>query len=825
MKTQPLVIKSVLMLVVVYSVTAFNIKTKRSISISQHEIVSLDDSSNAHSFIKIVALYDNVAIDSINQKDVNGQKQGHWIIYGYMKPEKGYGDSCKIEQGTYVNNRKEGIWVKYHKKCDVIRLVGEYKNNRPNGKYAKYYDTGIIQENGTYSKRKQIRKYYEGGSANSAGTIYYYNDGQAQFSFGNNSEGSGNGIGSGVMDGIYVKEHIPTKRVIPYHFERQANIRNLSIKYPGSDSISLTDQVIYYPKESIRRIPYIAAQYERYESYEENEWVKTSDEVQSTFGIDVDNGSYTNFRRFVTQNQLPPKDAIRIEEWLNFFNYELKAPTAEDEHPLKITTEINPCPWNPEDELVMIRLKAKEVPKTELPASNIVFLIDVSGSMKSSNKLPLVKKSIHHLVESLRAIDKISIVTYASDSKVILQPTTGDKKDKIKNAVDKLIASGSTSGSQGIQKAYEIASENLIEGGNNRVIVASDGDWNVGITNKDKLVKYIEEKKKTGIFLSVLGFGMRNLNDAMMEQLADNGNGNYGYIDQEKEAKRLFDSEFAGTMFTIAKDVKLQLTFDQNEVEEYRLIGYENRVLENWQFNNDSVDAGDLGYDHNVIAFYQVKRKEGRKGSLGKIDFRYKNPNEDVSTLLSQPIEGNDEASSSDFKFASSVIEFGLCLRESQYRDKAIMEKAVLRGRQNLGPESDILGYEKRLEFVGLMEKVFEMWNGYVIENTIQNFEENEDDLKTPIKVDSTSDEQIYSHEVKMFPNPATNFTNIQLSKSLQAQWSVQIFSLNGQLVQLHHFENSPQERIDVTNLKTGTYIIKVYGGGYNFKYMKLVKN
>ncbi|MFT4603179.1 MAG: hypothetical protein ACI857_003367, partial [Arenicella sp.] len=327
-------------------------------------------------------------------------------------------------------------------------------------------------------------------------------------------------------------------------------------------------------------------------------------------------------------------------------------------------------------------------------------------------------------------------------------------------------------------------------------------------------------KKESGIFISVLGFGSSNLNDAMMEQLADNGNGNYGYVDKEKEAKRLFDTEFAGTMFTIAKDVKLQLTFDKNEVEEYRLLGYENRVLKNEDFSNDSVDAGDLGYGHNVIAFYQVKRKEGRKGELGKIDFRYKPIDQDESILLTQKIDGEASESSSDFKFASCVIEFGLCLRESQYRDNAIMEKAILRGKQNLGPRRDVEGHEKRVEFVGLMEKAYEMWTGYVIDNTLE--EEVEEIEKTPIDSEEKSEENTF--EVKMFPNPAVDFINLQLSESLQANWSVQIFSLNGQLVQVQNYENSLQERIDVSSLTPGTYIVKVYGGGYNFDYLKLVK-
>ncbi len=648
-----------------------------------------------------------------------------------------------------------------------------------------------------------------------SGRCYAYS-GSTGWSYGGGSS-SGN-------SSYYVNPHTPTKRVVPYSHLGEADVMS-NLEYSGSDSIDVSQQQIYYPLTAGKKsAPEVASQYERYESYAENEWVKTLDEIQSTFGIDVDNGSYTNFRRFINRNQLPPKDAIRIEEWLNFFNYELEAPEVADEHPLKITTEISPCPWNPEDELVMIKLKGKEVPKTDLPSSNLVFLIDVSGSMGGKNKLDLVKKSIYELTDNLRSNDRISIVTYASNSKVILDPTSGDQKDKIKKAVDDLVAGGSTSGSDGIQTAYKLAEQYKIDGGNNRIIVASDGDWNVGITNKDKLVDFISEKKKSGIFLSVLGFGMGNLNDAMMEQLADNGNGNYGYIDQEKEAKRLFDSEFAGTMFTIAKDVKLQLTFDESQVDQYRLIGYENRVLENWQFSDDSIDAGDLGYGHNVIAFYQVKRKENTDGSLGKIDFRYKDVDSESSVLLSQKIDGKADKSSSDFKFASCVIEFGLCLRESEYRDKALMEKAIQRGKENLGPESDELGHEKRVEFVGLMERAYQMWTGYVIDNTIQDFEEEEEIQKTPIVEDTASVNQPPSFAVKMFPNPAQDFTNIQLSSQLQEEWSIQIFNLNGQLVQVEHYQNSPQERVDVSNLKPGTYIVKVYGGGYNFDYMKLVK-
>ena len=558
-----------------------------------------------------------------------------------------------------------------------------------------------------------------------------------------------------------------------------------------------------------RSIPDVASEYERYTAFDENQWVASQDEVKSTFSIDVDKAAYTNFRRFVNEDKLPPKDAIRLEEWLNFFNYELEAPAETDEHPLKITTEVRPCPWNTKDNLVMVKLQAKQPIEANLPPSNLVFLVDVSGSMNSQNKLPLVQESMEKLLAKLRPQDKMSIVTYAGSSLVVLEPTSGSEKAKIKKAINGLTSGGGTAGADGINTAYKLAEENFLADGNNRVIVATDGDWNIGIRDDTALKNLISKKRKTGIFLSVLGFGMYNLNDAMMESLADNGNGNYAYIDSEKEATRLFDSEFAGSMYVIAKDVKLQLEFDPAVVEKYRLIGYENRVLENWQFAVDSIDAGDLGMGENVIAFYQVTSKEGaeetsRTEGIGKIDFRYKPLKSDVSKLLSVNIGNDTEEASSDFKFASCVVEFAMCLRESEFRGSANMKAAILRGKQNLGDPSHKLSYEKRVEFVGLMDDVTGMWEDYVLEEAPQNTEDN-------------------APELKLYPNPASEFTTVEIPKSLSAEWSVQIFTMNGALKKVQHFKEVEKGRVDLSGLEPNTYLIKVYGSGYSYGYLRLV--
>jgi len=593
--------------------------------------------------------------------------------------------------------------------------------------------------------------------------------------------------------------------------QRTNSIDELNDRRVSSEEEShqmMTDSIRNVISESSifsRAVPEVAREYERYNEFEENAWIQSEDETKSTFSIDVDNAAYTNFRRFVNQKQLPPKNAIRLEEWLNFFNYELEAPKETDEHPLKISTEVSACPWDEKDDLVMIKLQGKLPQQDALPPSNLVFLVDVSGSMNAPNKLPLVQSSMIKLVNKLRPEDNMSIVTYAGSSTIALKPTSGSEKKKIINAVNSLTSGGGTAGSEGVNTAYQLAEENFLADGNNRVIVATDGDWNIGKTSDSDLKKLIEEKRKSGIFLSVLGFGMYNLNDAMMESLADNGNGNYAYIDSEKEATRIFDTEFSGSMYVIAKDVKLQVEFDPSVVEEYRLIGYENRVLENWQFEADSIDAGDLGMGQNVIAFYQVHRKDGtQEDAIGTIDFRYKPLKSDVSTLLSHEITNTTDETSSDFKFASCVVEFALCLRESEFRGDAHMGKAILRGKQNLGDPSKKLSYEKRVEFVGLMDKVTEMWEGYVFEEAPKITEDS-------------------APKLKLFPNPASGVVSVQVPKELSSEWSIQLFTMAGALKKVQHFSEVTEGKIDLSGLPAETYLVKVYGNGYNFGYLRLV--
>ncbi len=593
------------------------------------------------------------------------------------------------------------------------------------------------------------------------------------------------------LDGLEIKEH--TKD----HWEGQ---EEAEVVGDSARQSALAWGAVMY-----KQVPDYATLYERYNPFVENEWVLSEREVKSTFSIDVDNASYTNFRRFINNQQLPPKDAIRMEEWMNYFNYDLEAPDDRSGDPLKITSEVGACPWKAEDDLVMIKLQAQRTEESTLPASNLVFLVDVSGSMNDLNKLPLVQESMMKLVDKLRPQDKISIVAYAGYSGVVLEPTSGDKKDNIRKAINGLTSGGGTAGSEGIKTAYDLAEKHFAVGGNNRVILATDGDWNIGITDNSQLKSLIEKKRETGIFLSVMGFGMGNLNDQMMEMLADNGNGNYVYVDNEREADRVFGAEFAGTMFTIAKDVKLQIEFDPNVVDSYRLIGYENRVLENWMFEADSIDAGDLGVGQNVVAFYQVKRKEGMAGTpIGKVDFRYKPLDSDVSQLLSHSLETKSREVSSDYKFASCVAEFAMCLRESEYRGSGSMRQAIQRGKQNLGDPSEKLSYDKRVEFVGLMDSVTTMWEDYVLEEALVISEESGPDLK-------------------LFPNPAKDFTTVDVGEYLSGNWSVQIYDMKGAMVRIQHFTDAPQGRLDISGLTPATYILKVYTQGLNFGYLRLV--
>ena len=464
---------------------------------------------------------------------------------------------------------------------------------------------------------------------------------------------------------------------------------------------------------------------EEYESFVENPFTNPKMEPLSTFSIDVDNASYTNIRRFINQGQTVPKDAVRVEEMINFFEYEYRQP--ENEHPFAIATEYSDCPWNANHKLVKIGLQGKNIEDKNLPASNFVYLIDVSGSMSAANKLPLLKQSVKVLVDKMRKEDKVSIVVYAGAAGLVLPPTSGNEKETILNAFEKLNAGGSTAGGQGIELAYKIAQENFIKGGNNRVILATDGDFNVGASSDNDMQQLIEEKRKSGVFLTCLGFGMSNYKDSKMEVLADKGNGNYAYIDNIQEANRFLGKEFKGSMFAIAKDVKIQIEFNPKHVQSYRLIGYENRKLRPEDFKNDAIDAGELGSGHKVTALYEIiptgiksnyatetddlkyttneTKYDKFTNELATVKFRYKKPDGDKSIEMIQVIENNSipiENASEDFKFATAVAWFGLKLRDSKLVENKSSEAIIALAKK--GKSKDEAGY--KAEFIRLVEAV-----------------------------------------------------------------------------------------------------------------------
>lgn len=463
---------------------------------------------------------------------------------------------------------------------------------------------------------------------------------------------------------------------------------------------------------------------ESYESFTENPFESPKKNAVSTFSIDVDNASYTNIRRFINNGQAVPKDAVRIEEMVQFFKYNYAQPTSNE--PFAIHTEYSDCPWNTKHKLVRIGLKGKEIPTEKLPASNLVFLIDVSGSMSDENKLPLVKESLKLLVAQMRKQDRIAIVVYAGAAGLVLPATSGDEKRKIIASLDQLQSGGSTAGGAGIELAYKIAQEQFIKEGNNRVVLATDGDFNVGASSDEDMQKLIENKRKSGVFLTCLGYGMGNYKDSTLETLADKGNGNYAYIDTMQEANRFLNKEYKGALFTIAKDVKVQIEFNPMHVKAYRLIGYENRKLEAEDFENDTIDAGEMGSGHTVTAFYEII-PEGTESQLfsstvdlkytktatttatsfpnelATVKFRYKKPNEEKSNELVRVIPTTSiqlKSSSEDFKFATAVAWFGLILRDS----KLVKNKSIeaLLELANEGISTDSEGY--REEFIRLVE-------------------------------------------------------------------------------------------------------------------------
>lgn len=457
---------------------------------------------------------------------------------------------------------------------------------------------------------------------------------------------------------------------------------------------------------------------ESYKEIEENTFKMVNASPLSTFSIDVDKASYSNVRRMINNGQEIPKDAVKIEEFINYFDYDYPQPTGED--PFSINTEVAHSPWNKDTKLVKIGLQGKEVPLDDIPPSNLVFLIDVSGSMNSPNKLPLLKSAFKLLVNQLRDEDKISIVTYAGAAGLALEPTSD--KNKILEALDKLYAGGSTAGGQGIQLAYKIAEENFLKNGNNRVILATDGDFNVGASSDQAMEDLIVEKRESGVFLTCLGFGTGNYQDSKMETLADKGNGNHAYIDTMQEAQRVLGTEFGGTLYTIAKDVKIQVEFNPTKVQAYRLIGYENRLLNAEDFNDDKKDAGELGSGHTVTALYEIipvgvksewlkdvddlkysdKKAKGNPDELLTVKFRYKKPDGDKSKLMTKVVKDEDiqlKNASADLKFSAALAMFGMHLRASEYTKNISKEKIIRLAKAGKGKDQQ--GY--RAEFVRLV--------------------------------------------------------------------------------------------------------------------------
>ncbi len=453
---------------------------------------------------------------------------------------------------------------------------------------------------------------------------------------------------------------------------------------------------------------------EEYSYIQENGYKSVAKQPLSTFSIDVDTASYGNVRRMIQSGAAIPADAVRVEEMINYFDYDYPQP--KEGEAFSVTTEYGDCPWNEDHRLLLIGLQAREIDFHSRPASNLVFLLDVSGSMYSDDKLPLVQKAFTMLVENLNQNDRVSIVTYAGYESVVLDGVPGNKTAKIVAALEDLEAGGSTAGAAGIEKAYKLAEKNFIPGGNNRVILATDGDLNVGISSEGGLTRLIQEKKKSGVHLSVLGVGTGNLKDNKMEALADNGDGNYNYLDSVYEAKKVLVDEMGGTLVTVAKDVKIQVEFNPEYVAGYRLVGYENRVLRNEDFDNDKVDAGEIGAGHTVTALYEIipggtggqtlRYQTGARptGSteLLTVSLRYKAPNGDKSRLKEYPVEADSYRPelSENLMFASAVAEFGMVLRDSENRGNATLETVMELAEACVHRDSD----EYRKEFLELVQ-------------------------------------------------------------------------------------------------------------------------
>jgi len=482
----------------------------------------------------------------------------------------------------------------------------------------------------------------------------------------------------------------------------------------------------YAPMEGYPFPDYHWAPREQYETLAENEIKRVADEPVSTFSADVDTGAYSNVRRFLNRGQLPPHGAVRVEELINYFHYAYALPQAVDGKlpPFGVTTEMAPSPWNANAKLIRIGIKASDTAVENLPPAHLVFLVDVSGSMNSAERLPLVKSTLNLLVEQLRPEDKVSLVTYAGGTQVVLEPTSGSEKAKISAAIERLKASGSTAGASGIALAYKMAQQGFVDKGINRILLATDGDFNVGVTNFEQLKQMVAEKRKSGVTLTTLGYGVDNYNERLMEQLANVGNGNYAYVDSLREARKVLVDELAATLLVVAYDVKLQVEFNPEKVSEYRLIGYENRMLKREDFSNDKVDAGEIGSGHTVTALYEIVLK-GDKGwteplryqqapavstdmrseELAMLRIRYKEANAAPSQVMEFPLMASQvkpslEEASADFRFAAAVAAYGQILKDSKFTGDFSLSDVVSLAQGARG--EDRLGL--RAEFIQLVE-------------------------------------------------------------------------------------------------------------------------
>jgi Ca-activated chloride channel homolog len=460
---------------------------------------------------------------------------------------------------------------------------------------------------------------------------------------------------------------------------------------------------------------------EAYARIEDNRFLPAFANPVSTFSVDVDAASYSNVRRFLSQGAMPPADAVRLEEMVNYFSYTY--PDRTGKHPFAVATDVGPCPWAPEHRLVRIGLQARKIATRDLPPSNLVFLIDVSGSMQSWDKLPLVKQAFRALVNELRPQDRVAIVVYAGNAGLVLPSTSGSDKTTILEAIDRLEAGGSTAGGAGIKLAYDVARDNYLPEGNNRLILATDGDFNVGVSSDAEMIRLVETRREEGTFLTVLGFGTGNLKDTKMEQMADKGNGHYAYIDSFREAKKVFVREFGGTLFTVAKDVKIQVEFNPARVQAYRLLGYENRLMSREDFADDKKDAGEIGAGHTVTALYEVvpvgatpvaiggdsltyqqvaiRQSAHKSAELMTVRLRYKEPTGSKSRLLTTPIVDEGNAASADLRFASAVAAFSMLLRNAESKGTATYDLVLALAREARGEDPE--GY--RAEFITMVDQ------------------------------------------------------------------------------------------------------------------------